>query len=996
MAKHFFRNDVILFSVAFYFLLSTSGCGASKNTVTTTPFSQQAYVEHIAQGDFYSAKMHLYGWRQADALYEKAYKMKATPELRDKRFLTLCLTAIREKDEQIINPLTYIKLDQLGEFTRTPRQQYLWEMVQHYRTAPVVRDGESRLRCSEKKEVDISLFDIRNSSLDAYLYLYLLNYFTYDFTRYDEELVALFSKHDISALTHKYALALDPLFIYSNFKKVLGKWDEIESTEPEFAEFFTLMGQELCRKEKLRKAAGYFEKALDLVPNYTGALNGMGNIYYFTVKNFDKAIQYYDRTLAVDEFNPVALFGKGVSLHNLQSYDESLLVLDVMLEKQPKHHGQAYYYKAYNYFFLLERTKAREMIDKAKKRLPRSGEVHFLSGRLYFNEEQYKKAEDDFIRALWDREFSRCYPLYYLGLAKLKTRDWSCMRDFKDSIDCLKTGVEKMKNRIKEVDALDLSESEKEWMRLDRTKKYGNFKTTAEKMTAQMNIIIADNKSTVDDYLKQVKGKALTRFQKVLEKDPARLNKLDRDGNTLLHKGIETGEIAVVKYLLTKGADLGIANSVGYKPLHWAVMNRQEKMVQLFLNKGAAVNITGWDNMTPLHDAAYGGYNGMVKLLMAAGADPYARTTRGSLPLDLAVTQGVPEVFPLLKPLHLAAENGHLEQVKTVLAEKPDMLESPDENGRCLLSLAAGNGHGSLVSFLLDKGAAINARDYDGLTARDWAGLQKHPEVTGLLTANGAVPDDMEMLQKQLTENQAILWGVNHYTHSWTVKTKNQFLVFDYDPHISGVKTALKKKRLSNGHIDPFDLKNQKVTVFVSSPRYNHRNAKYIQEWQDEISDITYVYGFQHLKDGKHVSLTPREKTNVNGIEVVSVGDPREGAGLLVTVDGLVIFYGLNSVAALNGHWDGFTRDIQFLSKQVKKVDIAFLPFPSLRHGDPELMKKSLVYILEKLTPKAVYILSYETDKKAYDTFAEKMAAKGLQFPFHFVKNRGDRFLFNL
>lgn len=44
-----------------------------------------------------------------------------------------------------------------------------------------------------------------------------------------------------------------------------------------------------------------------------------------------------------------------------------------------------------------------------------------------------------------------------------------------------------------------------------------------------------------------------------------------RQGWTLLHYAASHGRRAIVKYLATKGAELNIADSAGWTPLHWAV-----------------------------------------------------------------------------------------------------------------------------------------------------------------------------------------------------------------------------------------------------------------------------------------------------------------------------------------------------------------------------------------------------------------------------------------
>ncbi len=59
-------------------------------------------------------------------------------------------------------------------------------MVQHYRSAKVFRNKKKELKAEYKEYVDIALFDIENSPLDLYLYLYLTQYYSLPPDGYDE------------------------------------------------------------------------------------------------------------------------------------------------------------------------------------------------------------------------------------------------------------------------------------------------------------------------------------------------------------------------------------------------------------------------------------------------------------------------------------------------------------------------------------------------------------------------------------------------------------------------------------------------------------------------------------------------------------------------------------------------------------------------------------------------------------------------------------------
>ena len=102
-------------------------------------------------------------------------------------------------------------------------------------------------------------------------------------------------------------------------------------------------------------------KPLSLIPDYTRAINGLANIYFFTLEAYENALKTYEAALKWDPQNTAALFGRGAALHNLDRFEDSNKVLDLMLASGLSrngrvgansiqyYRGEAYYCKAYNY-----------------------------------------------------------------------------------------------------------------------------------------------------------------------------------------------------------------------------------------------------------------------------------------------------------------------------------------------------------------------------------------------------------------------------------------------------------------------------------------------------------------------------------------------------------------------------------------------------------------------------------------------------------------------
>ena len=89
--------------------------------------------------------------------------------------------------------------------------------------------------------------------------------------------------------------------------------------------------------------------------------------------------------------------------------------------------------------------------------------------------------------------------------------------------------------------------------------------------------------------------------------------------------------------------------------------------------------------------------------------------------------------------LHMAAQEGHTEIVKALLAAGA-AVNAKDQEGRTALDLAAQEGHTETVKALLAADAAVNTKDdLFGSTALELAAAEGHTGIVRLLKAAGGV-----------------------------------------------------------------------------------------------------------------------------------------------------------------------------------------------------------------------------------------------------------------
>ena len=145
------------------------------------------------------------------------------------------------------------------------------------------------------------------------------------------------------------------------------------------------------------------------------------------------------------------------------------------------------------------------------------------------------------------------------------------------------------------------------------------------------------------------------------------VNAVNERGDTLLHLAVCTGyldeNLPVVKYLVSKGANVNAKNNQGYTPLYGAqnikiakyliskgadihaknhegssqvIQSIYTDTVKYLILQGADVNAKSNDNYTNLHGAAQLGKLELVKFLISRGADINVKYKGKETPLDLA------------------------------------------------------------------------------------------------------------------------------------------------------------------------------------------------------------------------------------------------------------------------------------------------------------------------------------------------------------------------
>lgn len=229
------------------------------------------------------------------------------------------------------------------------------------------------------------------------------------------------------------------------------------------------------------------------------------------------------------------------------------------------------------------------------------------------------------------------------------------------------------------------------------------------------------------------------------------------------------------------------------------------------------------------------------------------------------------------------------------------------------------------------------------------------------------------------------------YLHhcGYAVETEKHFLVFDYwepleDPH---------GKSLSEGVVDPEQIGDRKVRIFVSHAHVDHWDER-VLAWREQLEDVEFFFGWESSDaPGGHSLPAPRSSYSGDGIEVHTVNSHHSGvpeAAFLVEVDGLTIFHGGDYQGkAERGAPTRAEEDMRYLREAAglgdAPIDLLFLG-AWLGEGNR--------LILDGLRPRAVFPMHDGGQEAAYQEFAADCRREGVPYPVHCPARRGDAFIY--
>jgi ankyrin repeat protein len=179
------------------------------------------------------------------------------------------------------------------------------------------------------------------------------------------------------------------------------------------------------------------------------------------------------------------------------------------------------------------------------------------------------------------------------------------------------------------------------------------------------------------------------------------------------------GDLAAVRALVAKKADVNAPQGDGATAVHWAVFRGNKELLDVLLRANANPKTANRAGSTPLWLASINGDAAAIAALLGAGADPNEK-----LPLGRT-------------PLMAASRTGNVEAMTVLIDRGADVNAKETLRGTTPLMWAADEGHEAAVQLLLRRGADFKTRSSPATRGRGPA-LGKANDPRKAVAAQGA------------------------------------------------------------------------------------------------------------------------------------------------------------------------------------------------------------------------------------------------------------------
>jgi tetratricopeptide (TPR) repeat protein len=453
------RILLLFFPVIFLF----DSCAPQKSKVS--PQQLVEYQKIIKEADSLYGQGAYTCLQRALSLYEEALSVPVYQKLnREKLLRTSILLGIREKELGFLED-TYLKKAStlISNFPSLADYSIILKIASTLprKTAGIVgdlvEDGQRVVIPFDEVRENFTgwLTFLKQKSKEDTLYAYIYIAFCAAFHYLMEE-----EPHFTSI---REAFADSPLirYVFSiNSTESQKDLERLIQEEPRFYEAYYFLGQIASKRGWLIKAEKNFLKAYQKFPDSSSIMISLASLY-FAFEELELSLDYYEKAIEIAPNYRDALLGKAMCLSYLGRHHEAIETCNIMRTLGNYHLGESHYWLAWNQNELGELENAWENIETSKKYLIGYGQVYALAGTIAFNQKKIDEAEKNFLEAC-KQDASNGDPPYYMGKIKAIREDWlNSGAYFERAGSNYQIKEELIQKRIKEIENSSFSQDRK-------------------------------------------------------------------------------------------------------------------------------------------------------------------------------------------------------------------------------------------------------------------------------------------------------------------------------------------------------------------------------------------------------------------------------------------------------------------------------------------------------------------------------------------------------
>jgi len=484
----------IVRSFYIFWIIFLSFCAPRKEIDIIAP-RQAKYGEKTNKIDFLIRKAdsltkrgNYSSMKEAFQIYQDFISLPAFwKEYKEKILKTVMLLALREKELGIFNGEYFKKASDLINNNSYPSDfpHYL-KLIEFIRTKTkgviidVVKDFSNikkAINWIKENELLIEKLKIKAEGDEFFAYLYIsVNSALFNIIKEKDDFSRFMEIFPNSQLI-KFKLATDA-------KENKESLNELIINNPRFYEAYYFLGEIALKEGQIVTAEKNYLKAYAQIPDSSSIIISLANVY-FAFEEYDESLQYYEKAIELVPEYRDALLGKATCLSYLDKNKEAIKVLNNLLQLGHYFIGETHYWLAWNQNQLDKLDEAYKNAEKAENYLNGSSSVFSLSGIITYNQKNLEESERNFLKALKLEPFC-CEASFYLGnIYAKKQNQENSGRYFERAGFCYERIEKVISGKIKEIENLSILEERKR--KLILRKKRQLSRTSLKKATAFFN-----------------------------------------------------------------------------------------------------------------------------------------------------------------------------------------------------------------------------------------------------------------------------------------------------------------------------------------------------------------------------------------------------------------------------------------------------------------------------------------------------------------------------